>query len=133
MNHLLLEKEVEIDESHLFREKKSSTPHRQYKHGHIWLFGAKERNSSKFFIIALKNRTEATLIPIIRKHIKIGSTIYSDSFSVYVNNNRKESKLQKYFLKKLNFIFLGMGLCITLLTTNLNLSRKFQVIFTLIP
>ena len=97
MNYILLENEVEIDESHLFREKKSSAPHRHYKLSSVWIFGAKQRNSSKFFIIALKNRKEETLIPLIRKHIKIGSTIYSDSFSVYVNNKTKQSKLQRYF------------------------------------
>ena len=97
MNYILLENEVEIDESHLFREKKSSAPHRHYKLSSVWIFGAKQRNSSKFFIIALKNRKEETLIPLIRKHIKIGATIYSDSFSVYVNNKTKQSKLQRYF------------------------------------
>jgi len=102
LNFILLENEVEIDESHLFREKKSSAPHRHYKLSSVWLFGAKQRNSSKFFLIPLKNRKEETLIPLIRKHIKIGATIYSDSFSVYVNNKTKQSKLQKYSFSPLN-------------------------------
>ena len=96
MKHLLLEQDVEIDESHLFREKKSSAPHRQYKLRSIWLFGMKQRNSSKFLLIPLKDRKEDTLIPIIKRHVKVGSNIYSDSFSVYVNNKTKESKLQRY-------------------------------------
>lgn len=95
LNHILLEGEVEIDESHLFREKKSQAPHRRYKMSSVWVFGMKQRNSSKFVLIPLKTRNEQTLIPIIRKHIKFGSTIFTDSFSVYVNNKQKESKLQK--------------------------------------
>ena len=95
--YILLEKDVEIDETHLFREKNSSAPHRRYKLSSVWIFGAKQRNSSKFFLIPLKNRKEETLVPIIRKHIKVGSNIYSDSFSVYINNKTKESKLQRFF------------------------------------
>jgi len=44
----------------------------------------------------LKNRKEENLIPIIRRHIKLGTTVYTDSFSVYVNNYQKISKLEKY-------------------------------------
>jgi len=98
MSSILLENEVEIDETHLFKEKNSSAPHRFYKLSSIWIFGAKQRNSSKFILFPLKNRKEEALIPLLRKHIKIGSSIYSDSFSVYVNNKRKESKLQRYSL-----------------------------------
>ena len=54
MNCMLLENEVEIDETHLFREKKSSAPHRGYKMSSIWLFGMKERKTSKFVIIPIK-------------------------------------------------------------------------------
>jgi len=96
MDYMLLENEVEIDETHLFREKKSSAPHRGYKLSSIWLFGMKQRNSSKFFVIPVEDRKEETLIPIIRRHVKARSTIYSDSFAVYVNNYQKESKLSKY-------------------------------------
>ena len=96
MNYMLLENEVEIDETHLFKEKKSSAPHRAYKMSSIWLFGMKERKTSKFVIIPLKRRTEENLMPIIRKHVKYKSTIYSDSFAVYVNNHKKESKLAQY-------------------------------------
>jgi len=95
MSYILLENDVEIDETHLFREKKSSAPHRPYKLSSVWLFGAKQRNSKKFILIPLKDRKEDRLISIIRKHVKLGSNIYSDSFSVYVNNHRKESKLQR--------------------------------------
>ena len=42
MDYMLLENEVEIDETHLFREKKSSAPHRGYKLSSIWLFRMKQ-------------------------------------------------------------------------------------------
>jgi len=95
MSSLLLDGEVEIDESHLFREKKTSAPHRKYQLSSVWIFGAKQRNSPKFFLIPLKKREETILVPLIKKHIKQGSTIYTDSFAVYVNNYTKESKLQR--------------------------------------
>lgn len=96
LSSLLLSGDVEIDETHLFKEKKSYAPHRHYKLSSVWLFGAKQRSNANFFIMPLKNRKEENLIPIIRKHIKLGSTIFSDSFAVYVNNNQKISKLEKY-------------------------------------
>jgi len=58
MEYMLLEKEIEIDETYLFREKKSSAPHRPYKLSSIWLFGLKQRNNNKFLLIPLKQRTE---------------------------------------------------------------------------
>jgi len=81
---------------HLYYEKKSSASHRHYKLSSICKFGFKQRDNSKFVLIPLKQRTEEILIPLIRKHAKIKSTIYSDSFSVYVNNYKKESKLAPY-------------------------------------
>jgi len=77
-------------------KKSHQLPHRNYKFSSVWLFGAKQRKSSDFFMIPLKNRKEENLIPIIRRHIKLGTTIYTDSFSVYVNNYQKISKLEKY-------------------------------------
>ena len=64
MSYMLLEDEVEIDESHLFREKKTKVPHRKYKMSSIWVFGMKQRNSSKFVLFPLKKRDEGTLVPI---------------------------------------------------------------------
>ena len=77
--------------THLFREKKSPASHRPFKLSSIWLFSLKQRNNDKFVLIPLKKGTEDALIPLIKKHVKIKSTIYSDSFSVYANNYKKES------------------------------------------
>ena len=95
---ILLDSEVEIDETFFFRGKKSFAPHRHYEYGNIWVFGIKKRQSSQIIIIPVASRDEATLTSIILKFIKIGSHIYSDSFSVYVNNHTfpKKSKLEKW-------------------------------------
>ena len=44
--YVLLEKDIEIDETHLFREKKSYAPHRCYKNSSIWIFDMKQRIES---------------------------------------------------------------------------------------
>jgi len=49
----------------------------------------RNRNKSSFIILPVYCRTKETLIPIIEKYITKGSIIYSDSFSVYVNNYTK--------------------------------------------
>ena len=49
LDTILLEGEVEIDESHLFKQKVSSAPHRQYASHAVWLFGLCKRKSSDFF------------------------------------------------------------------------------------
>ena len=89
---------VEIDETYLYKPKKSSAPHRPYILGDVWLFGMKDRITKEFLIVPLTSRKEDVLISLIRRFIKIGTQIYSDSFSSYVNNRRnpKESKLLQY-------------------------------------
>ncbi len=96
LSKILLEGEIEIDETHLYKEKKTSAPARQYSHHSVWLFGLRQRHSSKFVIISTKVRDSETLIPLIRKYVKIGSVIYTDSYSVYVDNKNRASKLMQY-------------------------------------
>lgn len=100
LNSILLEGEVELDESHLVKEKKSFAPHRSYQLSSIWIFGIKKRDSKAkaFVIVPVESRDCATLLPYILKHIKLGTTIYTDSYTVYVNNNKfpRESKLDPY-------------------------------------
>lgn len=96
LNSTLLKGEIELDETYLFRPKPSSAPSRGYKNKAIWLFGLKQRGSNSFIIIPLKDRSEETIVPLIRRFVKIGSVIYTDEFSVYVNNYSKQSKLTKY-------------------------------------
>jgi len=94
----LLEGEIEIDETQMFKPKKSSAPSRSYVAKSIWLVGFKERNSGRFLIFPTRQRTEAIFIPLLLKHVKVQSKIYSDCFSIYVNNKKflTESKLEQY-------------------------------------
>jgi len=77
MNLKLLEDEIEIDESFLFREKKSKAYRRRHKPRSQWLFGMKKRGSLDFVVVPVQKRDEITLNSLILKHMKISSTIYS--------------------------------------------------------
>ena len=61
----------------------------------MWLIGFMERESKKFLVLPTQKRSAEVFIPLVLNHMKIRSTIYTDSFSVYVNNQRTlpESKL----------------------------------------
>lgn len=97
LNSTLLEGSVEIDETFLFKMKKSTAKQRPYTKS-LWLFGMFERESRQFIIIPVFSRSETNLLSIILKYIKVGAKIYSDCFSTYVNNKvfPKESKLEGY-------------------------------------
>ena len=47
------------------------------------MFGAKERNTRNAFMHIVQKRNRDTLLPIIKSHIEIGSTIYSDQWGAY--------------------------------------------------
>lgn len=79
---------VEIDETVLVRRK--------YRRGRlirtIWLFGGIERETKKTFLIPLSSecgeeerRNASTLIPLIIRHIRKESIIYSDSWGAYTS------------------------------------------------
>ena len=76
--------EVEIDETQFVRRK--------YERGRllndIWLFGGIERVAKKRFVVALtgeieEKRNKETLVPLVLKYIKPGSTIYNDAWGAY--------------------------------------------------
>ena len=64
----------------------------------LGLFGMRKRNSSDFIVFPVEKRDMATLHFLILKHIETNSTIYTDCFSVYVNNRviPKTSHLERY-------------------------------------
>lgn len=81
----VLEGEVEIYES-LFGLKVKY--HRGKPSGtRIWIFGLIERTTNKLVIYPIDNRSANTLIPLIQKHVKPGSRIYSDSWATYQTLN----------------------------------------------
>ena len=97
-NNMILEGEVEIDETQLYKMKRSHAPGRPYTFHNIWLIGFRERGLKRFLIFPTESRREEIFIPLLQKHVKLYSTIYTDCFSVYVNNSRflPESKLKNY-------------------------------------
>ena len=74
-------KRVQIDESKVGKRK--------YHKGHYvegqWIFGGIEENSRKCFLIAVEDRTEATLLSLIKKWISPGTVIISDCWKAYHN------------------------------------------------
>ena len=62
---------------------------RKYHRGHFvegqWVFGATEEDSRKCFIAAVEDRTEKTLVSLIRKWIKPQSITVSDCWKGYIN------------------------------------------------
>ena len=98
MQSIIFDGEVEIDETYLVKEKKTKAPRRAYKNSSQWLFGIRKRGTTDFFIAPIENKDAGTILPLIFRHIKINSKIYSDSYSVYVNNRTipKNSHLKQY-------------------------------------
>jgi len=71
---------VEIDESVLTKRK--------YNRGQLraeqqWFFGGVERGTNNCFIVPVERRDAVTLLPIIQKHIRPGTTIMSDGWAAY--------------------------------------------------
>lgn len=89
----ILEDEVEIDETYVGgretnkhesrkvegtqgRSTKTKTP----------VFGMAQREG-KVFAVKVEDTRSATLMPIIKSHVKVGSTVYTDETSIYCNLN----------------------------------------------
>ena len=77
---------VEIDESKLFKRK--------YNRGRVlsmqegWAFGGVCRETKAKFAELVPDRSEETLLPLILKYIKPGTTIMSDEWRAYYNLNK---------------------------------------------
>lgn len=73
-------KVVEIDES-LFCKRKYNKGKK--KKSQQWVFGGVEQGSNKCFLMKVNKRDAATLVPLIKKHVAPGTTIYSDCWKAY--------------------------------------------------
>uniref|UniRef100_A0A0L8FJP7 ISXO2-like transposase domain-containing protein n=1 Tax=Octopus bimaculoides TaxID=37653 RepID=A0A0L8FJP7_OCTBM len=70
---------VEIDESKFMHRKY----HRgRYREGH-WVLGMVERRSLRCVLVPVENRSAATLLPIIAKHVVPGTKIITDCWRAY--------------------------------------------------
>ena len=84
---MAFEGDVEIDESLFGRRCKyhHGNPHVGLK---VWIFGVVERSSNRLLLFPVDQRDAETLIPIIRKHVRPGSRIFSDSWGAYGELNQ---------------------------------------------
>lgn len=72
-------KTVEIDESKFMHRKY----HRgRYREGH-WILGIIERESDNCILIPVEDRSAATLLPLIQRHVLPGTTIITDQWAAY--------------------------------------------------
>uniref|UniRef100_A0A1X7VKF1 ISXO2-like transposase domain-containing protein n=1 Tax=Amphimedon queenslandica TaxID=400682 RepID=A0A1X7VKF1_AMPQE len=74
-----LEAIVEIDESKIGRRKYNRG---RYVEGH-WVFGGIEQGTGECFMVEVPDRSAATLLPIIFKHVRPSTTIISDKWRAY--------------------------------------------------
>ena len=97
----VFEGQIEIDETLLFKQKKTSARHRYYKLGKIWILGIKKRNSNDFLILPIASRSQTAIISVILRYVKSDSYLYTDCYSAYVDNRAipKKSKLACYGYK----------------------------------
>jgi len=99
LHSTILTGEIEVDETVVFKAKKTrARRYRRYQLQSMWLLGMIERKSKEFIIIPINSRNEFCLIMKMLKFIDCNSTIYTDCYSVYVNNRKfpKESRLVSY-------------------------------------
>ena len=71
---------MEIDKSKFGRRKY----HRgSYQDGH-WVFGGVERGTHNAFMIDIKDRSAATLLPIIQQYVLPETTVLSDKWRAFL-------------------------------------------------
>lgn len=100
---------VEIDETVITRRK--------YNRGRLqaedqWYFGGFERGSGLAFIVPVEKRDAATLLPIIQKHIRPGTTIISDLWRAYCRISQLPEGYRHYTVNHSeNFVDPESGAC----------------------
>ena len=83
---------IEIDESKFGKRK--------YNRGRMldgkWVFGGICRETKECFFEVVEKRDTNTLLPILTKHVRAGSTIYSDCWAAYNNIDQLEGMNYKH-------------------------------------
>ena len=75
---------VQADESHVFKRKNNVGRILVFTE-HGWLFGMVEDTpNGKLFLSMVKQRDKETLLGIIKKHVRRGTTIFTDSWKGYL-------------------------------------------------
>eukprot|EP00057_Strongylocentrotus_purpuratus_P022140 XP_011676614.1 PREDICTED: uncharacterized protein LOC105444288 [Strongylocentrotus purpuratus] len=101
-NPVQLQGEVEVDES-LFGRRCKYHRGDGSKGVKVWIVGLVERATNKLVLYPVDDRTEKTLLSIIKRHVVPGSTIYSDGWSGYsrlnANGYRHFSVVHKHQFK----------------------------------
>ena len=77
INYIQFDGAIEIDESLLGKKQKYGAGKVTKQ---VWIFGIVERKSERLILQPVEDRTKSTLIPLIKKSVKIGSTIYCDGY-----------------------------------------------------
>ena len=72
---------VEIDEIHLCTRKYNRG--RILRTQHEWAFGGYERGTGRVFVARVAHKDAQTLIPILKRFVRPGTTIYSDGWLAY--------------------------------------------------
>uniref|UniRef100_A0A0L8I778 ISXO2-like transposase domain-containing protein n=1 Tax=Octopus bimaculoides TaxID=37653 RepID=A0A0L8I778_OCTBM len=88
---------VELDESMMCKRKYN----RNRMPLERWVIGGWDREDKNGFLVFVPDRSSETLLPLIKKFIKPGTTIYSDCWSAY-NGITEIDVTQKYTHFKVN-------------------------------
>ncbi|VDL81224.1 unnamed protein product [Nippostrongylus brasiliensis] len=88
---------------------------RKYNRGrwtrqHQWLFGGYERGSGNSFLVLVRRRDARTLLKLITKYIRPGTTIISDSWRAYNGiSSLPQGYLHLTVNHRMNFVDLNSG------------------------
>jgi transposase-like protein len=72
---------IEIDESK-FGRRKNNRGH--FVEG-VWVLGGIERGGKNCFLVEVSDRSQETILKMIKKHVRKGSIIYTDGWRGYLN------------------------------------------------
>ena len=54
----------------------------------VWILGICETSSNRIILYPVEHRNKQTLIPLIQKHVEVGSQIYTDGWAAYGDLNK---------------------------------------------